>query len=278
MIFIEYQGQHSRRFPKDHDSFSNQAGNVTKSSATIPFKDTVESANYGSIRAWERVNLLVDPNSFQELDSDFYSFNPLDFPDYESKLERAEWQSDLREAIITGNAKIGGTRVVLGVMESKFMMGSMGAVVGEKVVRAIDHAISNRCPLIIFACSGGARMQEGIISLMQMAKTSAALARLHKAGILFVSVLTHPTTGGVLASFASLADIIIAEAGALVGFTGSRVIRDAISQKMPEGIQSSEFHYQHGMIDLVVDNTRMKETIINILELHPGGKYAPQNL
>jgi len=223
------------------------------------------------VGAWERLNLLVDPNSFAELDSDLYSCNFLDFPGYEEKLVAGEEKSGLREAIITGYASIAGYKVVLGIMEPSFMMASMGSVVGEKVSRAVEHAIKNGFPLIMCTASGGARMQEGMVGLMQMAKTSAVLSRFHRNGLLYISIFTHPTTGGVLASFASLADIIIAEPGALVGFTGPRVISQTIGQKLPENFQRSEFLLEHGMVDLVVQRSQLHSTIASLLRLHQGG-------
>lgn len=242
--------------------------NLNYAKPYIDKEKTIANIPKIQLRSWERINLLVDENSFREADSQLYSCNPLIFPNYEEKLEKAMQESNVREAIITGSARIGGIPIELGVMESKFMMASMGSVVGEKVCRAIERAIMTKCPLIIFACSGGARMQEGIISLMQMAKTTSALSRLHKAGLLFISIMTHPTTGGVLASFASLADIIIAEPDALIGFTGPRVTQTAINQQVPDNIQKSESLLQHGMIDLVVDHSQMRNTLIQLLELH----------
>ncbi len=220
------------------------------------------------ISAQERIDLMVDENSFCEFGSEITSCNCLDFPGYEEKLTSGMQQSGLNEAIITGSASIAGNKVVLGVMDSNFMMASMGSVVGERVCRAIERAMSERCPLIMCTASGGARMQEGMVALMQMAKTSAVLARFHKSGLLYISVFTHPTTGGVLASFASLADIIIAEPGALVGFAGPRVIEQTIRQRLPEGFQRSEFLLEHGMVDLVVKRSKLKVTLARLLKLH----------
>jgi acetyl-CoA carboxylase carboxyl transferase subunit beta len=219
----------------------------------------------------ERIDLLVDENSFCEFDSGLTSCNILDFPGYEEKLTSGSNKSELNEAIVTGYANIAGCKVVLGVMDSNFMMASMGSVVGEKFCRAVERAINDRCPLIMCTASGGARMQEGMVALMQMAKTSSLLARFHDSGLLYISLLTHPTTGGVLASFASLADIIIAEPGALIGFAGPRVIEQTIKQKLPEGFQRSEFLLEHGMIDLVVNRKEIKEKLALLLKLHQGG-------
>ncbi|MGS0763558.1 acetyl-CoA carboxylase carboxyltransferase subunit beta [Syntrophomonas curvata] len=234
----------------------------------ISKEKTIISIPQKSLRWRERIELLVDENSFQEHDSHLSSCNPLAFPDYEAKITKAAHDSSITEAIVTGNARIGGIPVELGVMESKFMMASMGSVVGEKVCRAIERAVINKHPLIISACSGGARMQEGIISLMQMAKTTSALSRLHHAGLLFVCIMTNPTTGGVLASFASQADIIIAESGALIGFTGPKVMQTAIGQQSHDDIQRSESLLEHGMVDIVVDNPQMRDTLIRLLRLH----------
>lgn len=224
-----------------------------------------------SLTARERLNLTIDDESFQEIDSDLTSYNSLNFPGYDEKLSQAEQKFGLKEAIITGKATIGGYQVIIGVMDSRFMMASMGSVVGEKVSRAVEEAIKMKCPLIMFTASGGARMQEGMISLMQMAKTSAALERLNNNGLLYISVLTHPTTGGVSASFATLADIIIAEPGALIGFAGPRVIEQTIKQRLPEGFQHAEFLVEHGMVDMVIGRMQMRETLQTLLKLHEGG-------
>ncbi len=225
-----------------------------------------------ALSARQRIEMLCDPHSFEELDADMVSSNRLNFPGYEHKLAQAREESGLPEAIVTGRARLGGYQVVLGVMDSYFMMGSMGVVVGEKVCRAVEVAIENESPLIIFSCSGGARMQEGIFSLLQMAKTAAVLERFHQKGYLYISVLTNPTTGGVLASFASLADIIISEPGALLGFTGPRVIKQTIGERLPENFQQAGFLLDHGMLDLVVERNRLREQLILLLKLHQGGE------
>ncbi len=220
--------------------------------------------------AWERISLLVDEETFREFNEGYTSENRLQFPEYDDKLERAQRESNLSEAIVTGTAYIEGYQVVLGIMDSRFMMASMGAVVGDKVCQAAERAMELKWPLIMVVASGGARMQEGMISLMQMAKTSATIQRLHKAGILYMSVLTNPTTGGVLASFASLADIIIAEPRALIGFTGPRVIEQTIKHRLPENFQKAEFLLQHGMLDLVCERSKLKETLAQLLRIHGG--------
>jgi acetyl-CoA carboxylase carboxyl transferase subunit beta len=225
-----------------------------------------------TLSAYQRIELLSDDHSFEEMDADLAAGNILDFPDYEDKLERARQESGLAEAIVTGTACIGGNRTVLAVMDSSFMMGSMGVAVGEKICRAVEQALQLELPLIICSTSGGARMQEGIFSLMQMAKTVAVLERLHKKGLLYISVLTHPTTGGVLASFASMADIIIGESGALLGFTGPRVIKQTIGERLPDNFQRAGFLLDHGMLDLVVERSKLRDTLILLLKLHQEGK------
>ncbi|MCD7737518.1 MAG: acetyl-CoA carboxylase carboxyltransferase subunit alpha [Lachnospiraceae bacterium] len=223
------------------------------------------------VGAYFRLNSVLDDGSMKELDEDLKASDPLQFPDYPKKLEAARIKSGLNEAVVTAVGAIGGHKCVVGVMDSRFMMGSMGTVVGEKITRAVEYAASHRLPLILFCASGGARMQEGILSLMQMAKTSAAISRFSEKGLLYISVLTHPTTGGVTASFASLGDIILAEPGALIGFAGQRVIEDTIHQKLPEGFQRAEFQESHGFVDQVVPRNQMRRTLIRILTLHQKG-------
>lgn len=215
-----------------------------------------------------RIRQIVDRGSWQELDADLTTLNPLKYEGYEEKLTIAMTKTKQKEAIITGTGNIDGNKLVLGVMDSRFMMGSMGSVVGEKITRAIEHATANKLPLVLFTASGGARMQEGIFSLMQMAKTSAALARHDDKGLLYISVLTNPTTGGVTASFAMLGDIIVAEPNALVGFAGPRVIEQTIKQKLPTGFQRAEFLQEHGMVDTIVERKNMKTTLASLLSFH----------
>lgn len=224
----------------------------------------------------ERLDILLDRDTFLEYDKDLKTSNPIDFPQYEEKLEKAQLASKEVEAVVTGQGKIKGQETVLAVMNPSFMMGSMGSVVGEKITRAIEKALEKRLPIIIFTASGGARMQEGILSLMQMAKTSAALARLGEAGLPYISVLTNPTTGGVTASFAMLGDIILAEPQALICFAGPRVIEQTIKQKLPEGFQRSEFLLEKGFIDKIVDPKDMRETLSKILRLHKIGGEADE--
>ena len=223
---------------------------------------------YFRIHAYRRVEMVADEGTFEEWDKEMEFKNPLDFPGYDKKVAAAREKTGLSEAIVTGSCSINGQKAVIGVCDARFIMSSMGQVMGEKITRAVERATDEKLPVILFACSGGARMQEGIVSLMQMAKTSAALKRHHKAGQLFISVLTDPTTGGVTASFAMLGDIILAEPFALIGFAGPRVIEQTIGQKLPEGFQRSEYLLLHGFVDKIVPREEMKETLADILKLH----------
>ncbi len=233
-----------------------------------------ERNKHHRIGARERINELVDENTFIEYDAELKASNPLSFPDYNEKINTGVQKTGQNEAVITGEGKIIGENCVICVMDSNFMMGSMGSVVGEKIARAIEKAIEKRFPVIIFSASGGARMQEGILSLMQMAKTSAALGKLSEVGLLYISVLTDPTTGGVTASFAMLGDIIISEPGALIGFAGPRVIEQTIRQKLPEGFQRAEFLLEKGFIDKIVHRKDMRATLSQILNIHAlGGEF-----
>jgi acetyl-CoA carboxylase carboxyl transferase subunit beta len=217
-----------------------------------------------------RLELVADAGSFEPFDETLRSVDVLGFPGYADKLA-ALWESGRSEAIVTGRATVGGEPVVLGVMDSEFMMGSMGSVVGEKVTRAFERALEARLPVIMITASGGARMQEGMVSLLQMAKTSAAVGRFSAAGLLYISVLTHPTTGGVTASFATLADIILAEPGALVLFAGPRVIEQTIQQKLPPEFQRAEACLQHGLVDAIVPRQELKAVLARLLALHRTG-------
>ena len=229
--------------------------------------------NYFRVHAMHRIEMVADAGTFEEWDKGLTSGNPLHYKGYEEKVEALQEKTGLDEAVVTGKARIAGNEVVLAVCDGRFMMASMGKVVGEKITRAVEKATSERLPIIIFACSGGARMQEGIHSLMQMAKTSAALKRHHDAGCLYVSVLTDPTTGGVTASFAMLGDIILAEPGALIGFAGPRVIEQTIGQKLPKGFQRAEFLQEHGFVDQIVERPRLRETLAEIVAMHKQGTY-----
>ena len=222
-----------------------------------------------SLICWERIELLVDADTFKEFDKDMESLDPLNFAgpkSYKDKLKEDTEITGLKDAIITGEAKIDKKNVALGVTDSRFIMGSMGSVVGEKITRLIEYAISKKLPVIIVSGSGGgARMYEGLLSLMQMAKTCGALSRLKEAHLPFISVLTHPTMAGVMASFAGIGDVIIAEPGALIGFTGPRVIKQTIKQDLPKGFQTSEFNLEHGLLDMVVSRKDLKTTLSKLL-------------
>lgn len=229
-------------------------------------------SGYFRIHAYRRIEMLIDEGTFEEWDKEMEFVNPLAFPGYEKKISAVKEKSGMDEAVVTGRGKIYGQDAVIAVCDSRFLMSSMGHNVGEKIARAVERATCERLPVVIFAASGGARMQEGLVSLMQMAKTSAALKRHHEAGQLYVSVLTDPTTGGVTASFAMLGDIILAEPGALIGFAGPRVIEQTIRQKLPEGFQRAEFLLEHGFVDRIVERKDQKEVIARILRMHNGKK------
>ncbi|MGL5752640.1 MAG: acetyl-CoA carboxylase, carboxyltransferase subunit beta [Paraclostridium sp.] len=221
-----------------------------------------------NLSARSRVKLLMDTNSFIEFDNNIEFNNILDFPDYEEKIKKYKSKTKEEEAVICGEGYINGLKTVLCVMNPEFMMGSMGSVVGEKITYSIEYAIKHKLPVIIVCASGGARMQEGIVSLMQMAKTSQVLAKLSEAGLLYISILTNPTTGGVTASFAMLGDIILAEPNALIAFAGPRVIKQTIKQDLPKGFQTSEFLLDHGFVDIVVKRNEMKDMLFKILDIH----------
>ena len=224
--------------------------------------------HYFRLGAFERIAMICDEDSFNEFGKDIETEVGLDFPNYKEKLDKSMKKSKLKEGVITGECRINGINSIIAVMDSNFMMGSMGTVVGEKITQAVERAIEKELPLIIFTASGGARMQEGILSLMQMAKVSSAIARLNEAGLLDVTVLTDPTTGGVTASFAMLGDIIISEPGALIGFAGRRVIEGTIKQSLPDNFQTAEFLLENGFIDKIVKRSELKSTIGDILMLH----------
>jgi acetyl-CoA carboxylase carboxyl transferase subunit beta len=221
--------------------------------------------------ARERIAITADEGSFVELDGDLVGANPLEYPGYEEKLDGLRKKTGLSEAIVTGECVIGGNACVLAVMDGYFMMGSMGAAVGEKFTRAAERAAEKKLPLITFTVSGGARMQEGLISLMQMAKTSAVLTKMDEAGLLYLVVLTDATTGGVTASFAMLGDITLAEPNAIVGFAGKRVVEQTVKQTLPDNFQKSEFVYQKGFIDRIVERKEMKDVLVKLLKFHAGG-------
>lgn len=223
---------------------------------------------YFRVHAYRRIEMLLDEGSFEEWNKEMEFSNPLDFPGYEKKVQAAKEKTKLNEAIVTGKGKIKGFEAAVGVCDARFLMSSMGHIVGEKITQMVERATKEQLPVIIFACSGGARMQEGLVSLMQMAKTSAALEKHHEAGQLFISVLTDPTTGGVTASFAMLGDIILAEPNALIGFAGPRVIQQTIGQKLPEGFQRSEFLLEHGFVDKIVKRSEQRDVLADILRMH----------
>ncbi len=216
----------------------------------------------------KRIHILLDKNSFKEMDENLSSKNILDFPDYVEKLKKAEKNSSRKEAIVTGIAKIKEFPVAIGIMNPEFMMGSMGTVVGEKITRMIEYAISHKLPVILITASGGARMQEGIFSLMQMAKTASVIRKLNDKGLPFFTLLTDPTTGGVSASFAMLGNVIIAEPEALIGFAGPRVIEQTIRQELPKGFQRSEFLMSHGQIDDIVPREAQRLYFAKLLKIH----------
>lgn len=223
------------------------------------------------LSAFERIDSLFDEGSFQEWDKNLISANPLGFPGYEDKLESDRVKTGLNEAVVTGKGTIDGQPTAISVMDARFRMGSMGSVVGEKIARAVEEARKQSLPIIIFTASGGARMQEGVLSLMQMTKTSVAIKRFSDAGGLMLSIMTHPTTGGVSASFASLGDYNFAEPGALIGFAGRRIVEQTIREKLPDDFQTAEFLLEHGQLDKVIPRQDMKQTLSTLLIMHKKG-------
>lgn len=232
------------------------------------FKRCDECGYNFKVSSSERLAMILDDGELQEFDAQLTTKDPLNFPTYGDKLVKTQTQTGLVDGIVTGKGRIEGQPVMLGVMDAAFFMGSMGTAIGEKLTRLFERATKERLPVIVFTASGGARMQEGIFSLMQMAKVSAAIAKHNEAGLLYVVVLTDPTTGGVTASFAMLGDITLAEPGALIGFAGPRVIEQTIGQKLPEGFQRAEFLLEHGFVDQIVPRDQLKQTLGTILKLH----------
>lgn len=224
------------------------------------------------LNARERIKMTADKDTFVEMDADFESVNIIDFPDYDEKLKKNKEKSGEKESVICGTCKINGIDIVIVSMNSEFMMGSMGTVTGDKITRAFEYATEHKLPIIVFTVSGGARMQEGILSLMQMAKTSGAVKMHSDAGLLYITVLTDPTSGGVTASFAMEGDIILAEPKALIAFAGPRVIEQTIRQKLPKDFQTAEFVLQKGFVDKVVDRRHLKETLTHLLRIHNYGE------
>lgn len=223
------------------------------------------------LTAWERIDSLFDVDTFVEWDAEISSANPLNFPDYIEKIEKDQKKTGLNEGVVTGKGLIDSHPTVFAVMDSNFRMGSMGSAIGEKIARAVENARKEEIPFIIFSASGGARMQEGVLSLMQMAKTSIAIKRFSDAGGLMISVMTHPTTGGVSASFASIGDYNFAEPGALIGFAGRRIIEQTIREKLPQDFQTAEFQLKHGQLDKVIHRKEMRNTLAQLLKLHEKG-------
>lgn len=242
----------------------------------IIYKETVRNnlnicpncGHYFRMHMGKRLELVIDDGTYEKFDLNIETTNPLGLDDYPKKLKTLREKTGLNEAVACGTGKINGEKVVICIMDSGFLMGSMGVVVGEKITYAIEEAIKQKLPLIMFCVSGGARMQEGIISLMQMAKTTAALTKLDEAGLLYISVLTDPTYGGVTASFASLGDIILAEPSAMIGFAGQRVIEQTIGEALPEGFQTAEFLLEHGFIDKIVERKDLKDTLYKLIQYH----------
>ena len=246
-----------------------RCGNVVYNEEFERAMKVCPKCDYHARLTWqERLELTADKDSFREFDAEMKSLNPIGFPRYEEKVAKMQEECDTNEAIVTGECTIRGYRCVIGIMDSHFMMASMGSVVGEKITRAFEYAAARGLPVVMFTASGGARMQEGIISLMQMAKTSGAVKRHSDAGGLYITVLTDPTTGGVEASFASLGDIIIAEPKVLIGFAGRRVIQDTIRQRLPDDFQSAEFQLDCGFVDMIVSRGMMRKALSNVLKLH----------
>ena len=246
----------------------------------ILYKDTVREnlnvcpncGHYFRVHIGRRIEQVLDEGTYKRFDLNIDTTNPLGLEDYPKKINMLREKTGLEEAVACGTGKINGEETVICIMDSAFLMGSMGVVVGEKITYAIEQAAERKLPLIIFTVSGGARMQEGIFSLMQMAKTTAALTKLSEAGQLYISVLTDPTYGGVTASFASLGDVILAEPHAMIGFAGQRVIEQTIGEKLPEGFQTAEFLLEHGFVDKIVERKDLKDTLSKLIKFHKGGK------
>lgn len=232
------------------------------------FKICDECGEHLTVFAYERIRMILDKGTFEEFHKQWSTKDPLNFPGYNDKIVKLQSETGLMEGVIIGKGKIDNIETMIAVMDSSFMMGSMGTVVGNKITRLFEKATEAKLPIIIFAASGGARMQEGILSLMQMAKVSAAAAKHSKEGLLYISVLTNPTTGGVSASFAMEGDIILAEPNCLIGFAGPRVIEQTIGQKLPEGFQRAEFLLKHGFIDAIIKRNELKQTLATLLKLH----------
>lgn len=265
-------GTEKKEIPEGLMVKCNQCGSITLTKEVEKNLKVCPNCQFHfPMNAFERLHAILDEGHFTEYDNDLISVDPLSFPDYLDKVEKDMEKTDLNEAVLTGEGTIDGHPVVIGVMDSRFRMGSMGSVVGEKIFRAIEQAIAKKYPFILFSASGGARMQEGVLSLMQMAKTSAALSKLSENKGLFISVMTNPTTGGVSASFASLGDYNLAEPGALIGFAGRRIIEQTIRQELPKNFQTAEFLLEHGQLDMVVHRKELRGVLSTILDIHDVG-------
>ena len=265
----ERSGKSRVSIPSDLMFKCPRCGHVMFMEDFVGANKVCSECNYHArLSARERLNITIDKGSFVEYDAEMESVNPISFENYDKKIEALQKKTGLRDAIVTGECTIKTKPCVVAVMDSRFMMASMGSVVGEKIARAFERATEKGLPVVMFTASGGARMQEGILSLMQMAKTSAAVGRHSDAGLLYITVLTDPTTGGVTASFASIGDIILAEPKVLVGFAGRRVIEGTIKQRLPDDFQSAEFLLSHGFVDMIVDRRDMRRTISKLLRLH----------
>ena len=277
-IFKKNRKQRETKIPSDHAKNDVPEGIMTKCPECKHILLTKELMNvlkvcpdcnhHMRMTANERVEILFDNGTFTSMDDHLKTENPLEFPNYMEKIVQDAEKTGLNEAVLTGLGKIDGREAVVAIMDSHFRMGSMGSVVGEKITRAVEKASELRLPMLIFTASGGARMQEGVLSLMQMAKTSVALNRHAEEGLLFISIMTYPTTGGVSASFASVGDINLAEPKALIGFAGRRVIEQTVREKLPADFQTAEFLLEHGQLDAVVHRADMKETLSKIIRLH----------
>ena len=274
-MFEDFFDVVKKRFNGSDDDYKPPMFKCPRCQGTSPLSKYEElhrvcpKCNYhGRLSSAERISITVDKGSFKEFDAGMKSLNPLDFPDYTEKQAELRENTGLNDAVITGTALIKGSPVVIGIMDSRYMMGSMGSVVGEKITRAFEYATENHLPVVMFTASGGARMQEGIVSLMQMAKTSGAVKLHSDAGELYISVMTDPTTGGVTASFASLGDIIIAEPKVLIGFAGRRVIEGTIKQRLPEDFQLAEFMNEKGFVDMIVERRKLRSVLSHLLKLH----------
>lgn len=266
---IETKNPHKANIPNGMWAKCDKCGNIIYNEDLISNDYVCPSCNHHMrIKARTRINIIFDKGSFKEYFNKIHTDNPLNFNGYEDKIKSSKKRTDSSEAVIVGVGKINGIKTAAAVMDSFFMMGSMGSVVGERITAITELATKEKLPLIIFTTSGGARMQEGIFSLMQMAKVSAAIAKHDEAGLLYITVLTDPTTGGVTASFAMEGDIIISEPDALVGFAGRRVIENTINQKLPDNFQKAEFLLDKGFIDSIIDRRHLKEQLYKILAMH----------